>query len=284
MIYLNDCATHIQKNFRAFLGRRYYRILVKNSVLIMKLNHYNAMATKIQKVWRGFYVRKYVFNYHSRKRYLDALQIKNEIVRSELEEYAEQQEQIRIRKEEEEIKKKKEYLARKNHHLISTEVIPGIYNSPFLPYPTEAEYLLQNVKPLLHAKKKKDKTPYDPTCRSYQLPRPQQLPPLSSKPQGPFREPGDVQKQRYKPFQPTLRVATSFTSLEQARQMMKAEEWVTRINDDIFVPFSKKDFNYEPLLHTTSKYGHLYYGNRFFREEFLDRHITPKKQKGTKNK
>lgn len=32
-------------------------------------------------MWRGYYIRKYVFNYYSRKRYLEALQIKNEIVR-----------------------------------------------------------------------------------------------------------------------------------------------------------------------------------------------------------
>ena len=42
-------------------------------------NHY--IIFQIQKMWRGYYVRKYVFNYYSRKRYLEALQIKNEIVR-----------------------------------------------------------------------------------------------------------------------------------------------------------------------------------------------------------
>ena len=43
----------------------------------------------------------------------------------------------------------------------------------------------------------------------------------------------EVQKQRFKAFQPTLRVATSFTSLEEAREKMKAEEWVTRLNDNM---------------------------------------------------
>ena len=53
--------------------------------------------------------------------------------------------------------------------------------------------------------------------------------------QGPFRDPADVQNQRYKEFQPSLRVATSFTSLEEARQRMKDEEWVTRLNDNVYV-------------------------------------------------
>ena len=51
--------------------------------------------------------------------------------------------------------------------------------------------------------------------------------------QGPFREPEDVQRQRYKDFQPTLRVATSFSALDDAREKMKAEEWVTRLNDNM---------------------------------------------------
>ena len=53
--------------------------------------------------------------------------------RSELEEYSEQQEQERRRRQEKEEKKRREHLAKKNHYLISTEVIPGVFNSPFLP-------------------------------------------------------------------------------------------------------------------------------------------------------
>ncbi|XP_062581254.1 spermatogenesis-associated protein 17-like isoform X2 [Saccostrea cucullata] len=273
--HLNKCATIIQKMWRGFIGRGLTRILIKNSVLIMKINYYNRKATYIQKMWRGFYVRKYVFNYYSRKRYLEALQIKNEIVRSELEEYSEMQEQERRRKAEKEQKERREQLARKNHYLISTEVIPGVFNSPFLPYPTDTEYLLRSVRPLMHEKKKKTDKPFDPTCKSYDLPRPRVLPPLSSKPQGPFRDPSDVQQQRYKPFQPSLRVATSFTSLEDARQKMKDQEWVTRLNDNIFEPFSRRDVKYDPLLHTRSRYGHLPYGFRYFREEFQDKHVSP---------
>ena len=41
-----------------------------------------------------------------------------------------------------------------------------------------------------------------------------------------------------------------------------------------FVPFKKKGKHYEPLLHTTSKYGHLPYGTKFYREEFPDKHVT----------
>ncbi len=51
--------------------------------------------------------------------------------------------------------------------------------------------------------------------------------------QGPFRTPEEVQKQRYKGLQPTLRVATSYTSVEEAREAMKAKEWIMRVNDNM---------------------------------------------------
>lgn len=54
--------------------------------------------------------------------------------RNELEEYAEQQEQNRRRETEAKDKAARERLARKYHYLISTHVMPGVFNSPFQPY------------------------------------------------------------------------------------------------------------------------------------------------------
>ena len=53
--------------------------------------------------------------------------------RSELTDYQEQQEQKQIMVAEEKERKRLEQWARQHHHLISTEVQPGIYNSPFQP-------------------------------------------------------------------------------------------------------------------------------------------------------
>jgi len=272
--HINKCATVIQKRWRGFLGRRFYRILLKNTLFIMKLNNYNTMACKVQKVWRGYYVRKYVFNYYSRKRYLEALQVKNEIIRSELAEYSEQQDAARKREEEKQEMHRRKMEARRQHYLVSTEVQPGIYNSPFLPYPSEKEYLLRNVRPLSHKKLKKEGHEFDPAWVKYNGQVPKTLPPLVQRPQGPFREPADVQKQRYKSFQPSLRVSTDFCSLEQARRLLKDEEWVTRLNDATFIPFTHHSVPYEKLLHSTSCYGHLPYGTKYYREEFMDRHVV----------
>ncbi|XP_059143790.1 spermatogenesis-associated protein 17-like [Physella acuta] len=273
--HLNHSATIIQKTWRGYLGRKFCRILVKNTLFIIKLNYYNGMACKIQRTWRGYYARKYVFNYFSRKRYLEALQVKNELIRSELADFAEQQLAARKREEEKSAKQRKAYEARKQHHLVSTYVIPGVYNSPFLLYPTEMEFLLRNAQPLSHKKKKTNKCKFDPSCSSYSSLVPKTLPPLIKKPKGPFREPEEVQKQRYKPFQPSLRVATDFYSLEKARKKMKDEEWVTRLNDNILQPFTHRFVPYEPLLHTTTKFGHIDYGTKFFRERCVEKFLSP---------
>jgi hypothetical protein len=50
---------------------------------------------------------------------------------------------------------------------------------------------------------------------------------------GPFKEPLDVRKQRYRPFSPSLRVETDYESLEKARRQLKSDEWAHRIHDEM---------------------------------------------------
>ncbi|XP_041469362.1 spermatogenesis-associated protein 17-like [Lytechinus variegatus] len=276
ILHLHRCATILQKVWRGYLGRRVYRAMIKQLMLVMRMKYYNKMATLIQKIWKGYYTRKYVANYFSRKRYLEGLIIKNEIIRKELEEYKMQQDEEKAQKLQSEIKEKVFEEARKNHYLLSTEVVPGVYNSPFKPYPDEMEFILRSVKPRPPPgpNPKRDNRSGKVMAPSPPLPLTTPLPPIGQKPQGPFREPLEVQKQRFKPLQPTLRVSTSYTSVEEARAAMRAQEWVMRVNDNIFVPFTRRDRDYESLLHTTSKYGHLPYGSHYYRESDQSKHIT----------
>jgi len=273
--HLDKSAVKIQNVWRGFNGRNHFRNILKEKVYDMKLQYYNNVAVQIQKLWRGYYTRKYVFNYYSRKKYLEGLMVKNEIVRNELAEYAEQKEEEQVWKAEEIARRRLEAYAKKHHHLVSTEVIPGIYNSPFNPYPDEMEFHLRLTKPD-PPKKKKQGTRFDPAWKSYDLPVTEPLPPISAKPQGPFRDPRIVQKQRYKPFQPSLRVQTNFVSLEEAREKMKQKEWVTRLNDDVFQPFTRKSYPYESTLHGTSQFGSLLYGTKYFRIEQPDQFVVTK--------
>lgn len=242
----------------------------------------------IQKRWRGYYVRKYVHNYYARKRYLQALAIKNQIVRSELDELKEQIDVDARRREQEKMEEKIQYQARKNHYLVSTHQIRGIYNSPFRRVPHEMEFRLRDARPL---DKKSRKPPKEPDtcgvvddCPFLLSPRPPTgpLPPIDGKRfQGPFKYHNIVLKQRYKPLNPSLRVSTDFESLDVARRQMKREEWTRRIQDLPFLPFSRKTVPYDPLLHTQSDYHDRDYPDKLFciRKEEPENHVTSERMR-----
>ncbi|XP_052529030.1 spermatogenesis-associated protein 17 isoform X1 [Tympanuchus pallidicinctus] len=279
--YLTKMAISIQKWWRGYQSRRYFRKMIKTAYFIMKMNFYNEMAVRIQKRWRGYYVRKYTHNYYALKKYLGAISLNNEIVRNELQEYAEMNEKEKKKKDLEKKEKEKKYKARKMHYLLSTEQIAGIYNSPFRKSPDPMELLLRQSKPLSH-KQQRVKSPftydlYDwPTCkRPPTFPTGEALPPIGrQKPQGPFRDTAEVLRQRYKPLEPTLRVAASISSpLEKAREEMKREEWRKCIHDNEFLPFSSyhKNEKYDLSIHASEKIGKETYGIKHFRE------VQPKK-------
>ncbi|XP_014732370.1 PREDICTED: spermatogenesis-associated protein 17 [Sturnus vulgaris] len=283
--HLSKMATLIQKWWRGYLRRKNFREVVERAYFIRKLKFYNEMAVRIQKMWRGYYVRKYIHNFYALKKYLEAVSVNNELVRSELQEYAEMKENEEKMKDLEKKEKEKKYQARKMHYLLSTEQIPGIYNSPFRKSPDPMELLLRKSKPLTHRKQKMESSFADelydwPTCKKppafvTALPL---LPADRQKPQGPFRDPAEVLKQRYKPLEPTLRVRESMNSTPaKAREATGREEWRSPIHDNEFLPFSsyhKKAEKYEPSLCKSGKYGREAYGTKHFREVYPKKWIA----------
>ncbi|XP_066451175.1 spermatogenesis-associated protein 17 isoform X2 [Eleutherodactylus coqui] len=243
--YLNRMVTVIQTWWRGYQARKYFRSKVK-----------------IQKRWRGYYIRKYVHNYYALKKYLEGVAIKNNLVRKELEEYAEMRNKEKVRRAAEDAERAKERGARRMHYLLSTEQIAGVFNSPYRPYPDEMEFRLKRAKPLSHREHPREDSDGHyadwSDCRHpYSFPMTQPLPPIGlKKPQGPFRDPAEVFQQRYKPLEPTLRVATPFTSLEEAREELQRQEWRKGFQEERFAPFSSfhKNKPYKPLLHTSTEY------------------------------
>lgn len=55
------------------------------------LSYFAQQAVMIQKIFRGFYVRKYVHNFYLRKEELQALAAKNDQFRKELDEFGKAQ-------------------------------------------------------------------------------------------------------------------------------------------------------------------------------------------------
>lgn len=274
--HLNRVVTIMQKWWRSYIGRKQYQLIVQIACYTMKMNHYNAMAVRIQRRWRGFRIRKYCFNYYYLKEYLRAVSETNDAIREALEEFAEMKESEERKASLEREEKQREMQARKMHYLLSTKQVPGIYNSPFRKDPDPWELRLQKAKPLTppkHAVKQRYST--SPTdwlaCTSARsFPRSGSLPPIDRKRcQGPFRDIHEVLEQRYKPLEPTLRVAEPINHLKMAREELKQEQRMRNVIDKMFLPFSSyhKKEKYVPLIHSSSKYSPDSYGHKHFRSE-----------------
>ncbi|XP_065904258.1 spermatogenesis-associated protein 17-like [Dysidea avara] len=100
------------------------------------------------------------------------------------------------------------------------------------------------------------------------------LPPIPTKVQGPFKKPEEVIRQKFKPLQPTLRVTTSYESVEIARAEIKAKEWRQRIHDNKFLPFSKQFYSSQPGVNSSLPFNRPAYGSRHFRETDAFKNIS----------
>ncbi|ELW55480.1 Spermatogenesis-associated protein 17 [Tupaia chinensis] len=230
----------------------------------------NDASVKIQSWFRGCQVRAYI--------------------REALEEFAEMKEREEKKANLEREEKQRDHQARKMHYLLSTKQIPGIYNSPFRKEPDPWELRLRKAKPLIHrsAEVKQNSeslTNWLECTRARSFPHCEILPPITRKQcQGPFRDINEVLEQRYRPLEPTLRVAEPINQLQLAREELRKEEWVRNVTDQRFLPFSSYNQNkkYVLSLHSSSKYGFDSYGKEHFRSEDPKKWISNKPKKKVK--
>ncbi|XP_019495146.1 PREDICTED: spermatogenesis-associated protein 17 isoform X1 [Hipposideros armiger] len=283
--YLHRVVIVIQKWWRGYLGRKQYRLIVKLAYYTMKMNIYNAMAVRIQKQWRGYRIRKYCFNYFYLKAYLRAVSETNDTIREALEEFAEIKEREATKADLERKERERDYRARKMHYLLSTQQIPGIYNSPFRKEPDPWELRLQKAKPLtprmpqVKPRRSIHLSSWLASTSARSFPRSDVLPPIDRKQcQGPFRDIAEVLKQRYKPLEPTLRMEEPISELKEAREDFRRQERTKNIHDNMFLPFSSyhKNKKYIPSIHLSSKYGPESYGHQHFRDENPNKWICDK--------
>ncbi|XP_041491185.1 spermatogenesis-associated protein 17 [Microtus oregoni] len=284
--HLNRLVTIMQKWWRSYLGRKRYQLIVEAAYYNMKMNLYNEMAVRIQRRWRGFRIRKYCFNYYFLKEYLRAVSETNDAIREALEEFAEMKEREERKARLEREEKQRDQQARKMHYLLSTKQVPGIYNSPFRKESDPWELRLQKAKPLMYQPATATKTRSHHSLSSWlactsarSFPQSASLPPIDRKLcQGPFRDINEVLHQRYKPLEPTLRVAEPINHLELAREALKQDEQMRNVNDKMFLPFSSfhKKEKYIPMIHSSSKYNPSSYGQKYFRSQDPKKWISGK--------
>lgn len=71
-------AIKIETQYRAYHARKHFKIKQSKDYNEKNMHYFAQQAILIQKIFRGFFVRKYKNNFYLRKQELQALQTKNE--------------------------------------------------------------------------------------------------------------------------------------------------------------------------------------------------------------
>ncbi|CAB1418067.1 unnamed protein product [Pleuronectes platessa] len=224
--HLHKKAIIIQKMWWGFTARARFRQMVKAAYFIMKMNFYEEMAVRIQRRWRGYFVRKYVHNFYARRRYLEGL---SEIMNLSGGTWM----SLRNFRRESEI-------------VCSTKQCPGIFNSPSRRAPHETELLLRQVKyqaptrlvpigragllgmpdstaPSFRGSLGSPRIKPTRTCSFKPI-----LPPIANrKQQGLFQQPGEMWDQCVRCPDLTLRLQKSYTQLEEAQKQLQRHKSTT---------------------------------------------------------
>jgi len=268
--HLIKCATMIQSLYRGFRQRKLFHNFVELTVETMRASYYDLQATKIQSVFRGYMSRKTIHNFYARKKYLEMVVLQNQIVKDHLHQYKCQQAEEKSKLKAVADEKQIIYQARKTHYLLSTTQISGVYDPRVKNGKRREpmEQMLKTVAPLGKLERKPKLPAIGEQSSSSEhakiVEKARRLP----QPQGPFRKTREsVIEQRYRQLNPSLRVSEPYeTHIDEARQQLRFDDMMKRIKADRFLPVMKcRDEPHQQLLHTTSPYGHINYGNKHFR-------------------
>ena len=146
----------IQACYRGYRGRKRAHNFSVKVAAEGRQKHFHQAAIEIQRLWRGSNSRKRIHSFYDRKRYLESVLSVGEQLRQSLNVHHETQsqaellEKVRLRVyharcftqcltvlssfgalQESNMRETFLNAIRGMHHLTSTEVMPGVYNSPF---------------------------------------------------------------------------------------------------------------------------------------------------------
>ncbi|XP_043200020.1 spermatogenesis-associated protein 17-like [Amphibalanus amphitrite] len=224
---LHQLAAVIQRHWRGYLGRRYYRRLLQETVLRAQADYYRRQATLIQKTWRGFRSRLFVFNFAEWKGYLNFVADQNDELRVQCALECRRLSEERKTVCSSEILQQKTLI--KTHHMISTKTIPGVYNSPYHRERIGIEKHLASIRfPVRPTKKPKtkpeDKVEDDKSAWG------------ASKLQGPFLPPLELRRRLSRRPCQSLRTAEPFENTEAAVRDQRRLAKVHCVSEQPFRP------------------------------------------------
>lgn len=107
----------IKRMWKGFKIRVTFLKLKKLEKNKMQLSYFNSIATIVQKMFRGYYIRKYKHDFYARKRYLNNVAQKNSEIRDKLDEFKKQSEVEDQKRREEIARMELTKVASNVHHL-----------------------------------------------------------------------------------------------------------------------------------------------------------------------
>ncbi len=124
-------AAEIQRVYRGHLGRKRVRRALDAREASANAAQRHFAAALIQSCFKGCYSRKYIHDFHERKRYVAGVVARGEVLRGELE--AAFARKLRAELEARDAKARADFRAATAglHHLVSTSAVPGVYNPPW---------------------------------------------------------------------------------------------------------------------------------------------------------
>jgi len=128
---VKEAAVKIQSSYRGHLGRQRASFASEQEAEAKRQLYFNSAATLIQCCWRGHFSRKWTHSFYARKAYLSTVLATNCKVQEDLQHFYDMQRAALYSQQEEETREKFAHTIKGLHHLVSTEVCPGIYYSPF---------------------------------------------------------------------------------------------------------------------------------------------------------
>ncbi|KAI9217274.1 hypothetical protein BC828DRAFT_265865 [Blastocladiella britannica] len=171
--HLSLTVTVIQRAFRGFLGRKRLAEILQQRVRTAQRAWYDDMATRVQKVWRGYYSRTRIHSHAARTEYLALLSAKSEAVRAQLGYYEGLQRNLHARETHAALEREQSRIAARVHHLLGTCGIPGVLAKPRgLPHKHDGQHSAspqphRMLHPSLHVHRPLSPTVVAPVPRKY---------------------------------------------------------------------------------------------------------------------
>ena len=119
----------IKRVFRGYRTRKNFWKLTSNALAYQRREFFSSGAVSIQRIYRGFYSRKYLHDFYARKKYLKYIDGENQLRLETMNQYRQKLIADEQKRQEDYARMEFYKLSTNLHHLTSTKAVPGVYKT-----------------------------------------------------------------------------------------------------------------------------------------------------------